>query len=85
MQEYPTPGVTPVDEGNMGFLQRIVNVFMAPSKAFKAVRKNPRWIVPAIVVMLLSAGMTWYITPAIQKEQRERMITQLEKRNMDQE
>lgn len=85
MQAYSTPGVTPADEGNMGFLQRIVNVFMAPSKAFKAARQNPRWVAPAIVVLLLSAGMTWYITPAIQKEQRERMITQLEKRNMDQE
>jgi hypothetical protein len=85
MQEFTPPHVSPADEGNLSFIQRVINVFMAPSKAFAAVRKNPRWISPTILVLLLSSVMTWYITPAIQKEQKERMITQLENRGMDQE
>ncbi|HOT96095.1 MAG TPA: YIP1 family protein [bacterium] len=85
MQPNSTPGVPPTTEGNLSFLQRLIQLFIKPSAAFAAVRQNPRWITPAIVVLLLTAGMTWYLTPAIQKEQRERMTAQMEKRGMDQE
>lgn len=84
MQEYPSPGVSPAKESDMSFFQRVINVFFAPSKTFAAVQKNPRWILPMVLVLLLSTIMTWYIAPAIQKEQQEKMVTQLENRGMDQ-
>ncbi len=85
MQSYPTPGLPPTTAGDLSFMQRLVQLFVKPSAAFAAVRQHPRWITPAIVVLLLTAGMTWYITPAIQKEQRERMTIQMEKRSIPQE
>ena len=85
MQEYSTSGVPSASEGNMGLLQRIINVFAAPSKSFAAVRENPRWIAPTVLVLLLSLIMTIYIARAIQKEQHEKMVTQMEDRGLDQE
>lgn len=85
MQEYSTSSIPPASEGNMNLLQRIINVFAAPGKCFAAVRANPRWIAPTVLVLLLSLIMTIYIMPAIQKEQHEKMVTQMEDRGMDQE
>jgi hypothetical protein len=85
MQENTTTGVPAANEGNMSFIQRVINVFVNPGTVFKAVREKPRWIAPAVLVLLLSLLLTWYITPVIEKEQQEKMVTQLEKRGMDQE
>jgi hypothetical protein len=70
---------------DMGFIQRVINLFVNPGMVFKAVREKPRWIAPALLVLLFSLGMTLYITPVIQKEQRDKMVAQMEKRNMDQD
>jgi len=61
MQEYSTSSIPPASEGNMNLLQRIINVFAAPGKCFAAVRANPRWIAPTVLVLLLSLIMTIYI------------------------
>lgn len=69
----------------MSFIQRVINLFLNPGIVFKAVRQNPRWIPPAILVLLFSLGLTWYIMPAIQQEQKDQTISQMEKRNVDQD
>lgn len=85
MHENTTSGMPVANDGNLSFIQRVINIFLNPGMAFKAVREKPRWIAPAILVLLLSLIMTWYIAPVIQKEQQEKMTTQLESRGMDQE
>lgn len=84
MQEATHPTETAAQAGTMSFVQRVINVFTNPGKAFTAVKSNPRWIPPAALVIVLGVVMTYLITPVIVQEQQEKTIAQLEERGMSQ-
>jgi len=85
MQEATHPTGTASPAETMSFIQRVINVFVNPGKAFIAVRNKPNWIPPAMLVILLGLLMTYLIAPIAMQEQEEKTITMLEKRGMSQD
>ncbi len=83
--EILTQTTPPSPEGNVTMVQRIINVFTNPSVAFKAVKEKPRWVLPVIIVLVLTLIMMIFLNPIIVKEQKERTITAMEDRGMRQE
>lgn len=47
----------PSDQSSMGFFSRLVAVYFEPGKAFDDLRRNPRWLVLAILMAFLSFVM----------------------------
>ncbi|MBN1561803.1 YIP1 family protein [candidate division KSB1 bacterium] len=67
---------------NMNIFDRIWNVFVAPASTFKAVRENPKWVLPFIITLLITAGVMYFLTPVVIDEGRDKMIEQMEKRGV---
>jgi len=73
------------NEKEMNILARIWNVFVAPASTFKAVREKPKWVIPFIITVLISAGVMYFLTPVVIEEGRDKMIEQMEKRGVPEE
>jgi len=37
--------------GEMGVIQRIINVFTSPEKTFESIRRKPAWVAPFIILI----------------------------------
>ena len=70
---------------NIGFAKRLVGVFLSPTTTFNAVKKQPNWVVPLIVLLVISLAMTIALNPVIISEQTTKTIEKLEERGMNQE
>jgi len=70
---------------DMNVFARMWNVFVAPSSAFEAVRTKPKWIVPAIIIILISIGTTYFLSPYIAEVSKAAAIRQMEKMGADEE
>ncbi len=66
----------------MGLFSRIINVFIAPSATFKAVKVKPAWLIPAIIYAVLAVGMTHLIKPVVMDVQKEKTVEALMERGM---
>lgn len=57
----------PVEQqaARMSALQRIAGVFSAPQKTFADIAANPTWVVPFIIVIVLSMVLTHFLREAI--------------------
>ena len=40
------------NDAPMSFLQRLIGIFVAPSKTFHALHRKPSWVVPLLVIVL---------------------------------
>jgi len=79
--ENVTPATEP-QENDMGMIARIWNVFVSPVSTYKAVRVNPKWVLPFIISLLISAGAMYLLTPVIIEEGHDKMVEQMEKRGV---
>lgn len=72
-----------IQEKDMNVFQRIINVFVAPTAAFTAVREKPKWIIPFILIILISLFTAIMLQPVLSDVQQKAMIKQFEKMGMD--
>lgn len=57
----------------MGTLEKIVSIFISPTETFKSLDRKPDWIVPFVIVLILTLGMQ-YLTLDIQINDRLAMM-----------
>jgi hypothetical protein len=72
-------------EKDMNLVARIWNVFVSPVSTFKAVRVKPMWVAPFIITLVISAVATYFLTPVIMEETREKIIDSMEERDASNE
>jgi len=80
---FPTPAASKPED--LSLMSRIINLFTNPSATFKAVQIRPSWLVPALIVLVLSIGSTYFLKPVILAEQHRQMVNRMEDRGMSQE
>ncbi|MBN1481218.1 YIP1 family protein [candidate division KSB1 bacterium] len=79
--DQPTPATEPTPK-DMNIIARIWNVFVSPTSTFEAVRSKPRWVLPLIIILLITGAAMYVLTPIVMEEGREKMIEQMEKRGV---
>jgi len=62
----------------MGFVARLFNVFVSPRETFEAVRERPAWVVPFIIIILITAGTTYFMTPLTADMQKDLIENRME-------
>ncbi len=62
----------------MEFISRFFNVFVSPRETFEAVRERPGWVVPFIIIILVTAGTTYFMTPLTVDMQRDLIENRME-------
>ncbi|MBN2414079.1 YIP1 family protein [candidate division KSB1 bacterium] len=67
----------------MNLLNRIIGIFTSPGATFHAIAEKPKWVVPGIIIILLSLGTTFLLRDVILQEQRVKTEEQLLKRGID--
>lgn len=70
--EQTVPSVQP-EVKPMGGASKIFNIFFEPSRVFKSLNARPTWLVPFLMVILLSIGSLYVTFPQIMKAQVERI------------
>jgi len=55
----------------MSFGSRFINIFVNPQKTFESLNRRPTWLVPVIMILLLSVAITLATYPIIIKSQME--------------
>ena len=61
----PAIGATGTEQRPLSELERVVNVFVAPSKTFEDIKRNANWLVPFLIMVLLSAAYAFSIQKKI--------------------
>jgi hypothetical protein len=74
---------TSTEEKEMGILERIINVYSSPAKAFQSINKNPTWIAVFIIVVLFAIGFQ-IINKDLVMEQRIEQIEMSDRLNAEQ-
>ncbi len=70
--EEAVPIVQP-EEKPMSGVSKVFNLFFEPRKVFQSLNLKPTWIVPYIIVALLSIGFFYYTYPYIMDQQVQRI------------
>ena len=83
MNENISQSNNPSDVKEMNLLSRIIGIFTSPGATFHAIAAKPKWIVPAIIIILISLGTTYLLRDVILQEQRVKTEEQLIKRGVD--
>lgn len=84
MEEVNVPGQQ-TKSPEMSLIQRIIGVFTSPSATFQAIREKPNWIVPLIILLVISIASGMLLRSVIVQEQMTKQQEMLEKRGMSQE
>ncbi len=71
--DYPTSGAGEEGVEEAGFFTRWMWVYFSPRKAFTAVSRRPRWVVPFVLLIVLSAAMA-HVTAPINREHMAQRI-----------
>jgi len=50
-----------VSQASMSFLQRLINIFAAPSKAFQALVQRPVWVAPVVLIAVYAAVLNFAV------------------------
>ncbi|HPG39720.1 MAG TPA: YIP1 family protein [bacterium] len=85
MSEINANGNSTAEAKDMSLLSRIIGVFVSPAATFNAIAAKPKWLVPGIILIIISLGTTYLLSPIISVEQRQKAVEQMEKRGMEQE
>ncbi|UCC78931.1 MAG: YIP1 family protein [Candidatus Zixiibacteriota bacterium] len=70
--EEPQNQQTQTGETAMGFWAKLGNIFASPSKAFEALNNKPTWIIPILILVLITAVLNQLSFPIIVDAQLER-------------
>ncbi len=54
-------GATPTSVTDMSELGRLGGIFFAPGETYQSIARRPTFLVPLLVVTILSLGLTWWI------------------------
>lgn len=74
MSEEITGNVqNPEQSEDLGFWQRLVNVYINPRKTFAAVDFRPTWLTPMILIALIAVVTTQIMFPVIMQNQLEKI------------
>jgi len=68
IQEMAVPGEAAPPQG---FLARFINIFVNPRMTFEAIDQRPTWLIPFLVVLLLTLLVTQLTFPMIMNSQLE--------------
>lgn len=85
MSDMNVGGNSAAEVKDMNLLSRIIGVFISPVATFNAIAAKPKWLAPGIILILISLGTTYLLSPIISAEQKEKAVEQMEKRGMGQE
>lgn len=70
----------PAETRQPNVLEQIIGVFMAPTKTFEAIDRKPNFLVPLILITLISIFTAYIIMPTVMpaqmEKQREKMVEQ---------
>jgi hypothetical protein len=80
MVERPT---TAAEE--MGALQKIIGVFTSPTKTFQSLDRNPSWLLPIIIYMVVNLGFIFLAKDIIIQEELTRQENKMLEQGMDSE
>jgi hypothetical protein len=69
----------------MGFIGRIIGVFTSPGNTFLSIQAKPAWLIPAIILLILTVAFVFIAKPIILTESAEQQQIAMEKRGMSQE
>jgi hypothetical protein len=69
----------------IGILGRIIGVFTSPKKTFESISRKPSWVLPLIILVILSGVMTFIMQPVIITESLNKQAEKMEERGMDQD
>ena len=70
-------------ERDMNLIARMINIFVAPTESFTAIREKPKWIIPFVLIILISLFSAVMLQPVLSDIQEKAMIKQYEKMGMD--
>ena len=59
--DAPAPAPAPVDNTKPNSFQRIVGVFASPAKTFDEIARRPDWVVPLLILVVISFATAWAI------------------------
>lgn len=76
--DYPAGAIGEEEIEDAGFLTRWMWVYFSPHKAFAAVARRPMWVIPFILLILLS-GIVSYISGPVNQEYMAQRIEQSDK------
>ena len=66
----------------MGVLQRIIGVFTSPRQTFESVDRKPDWLVPFVIILVVSLAFTLALRPIMLEEQFEKQREAMLERGM---
>jgi hypothetical protein len=76
--DYPAGATGEEGVEDAGFFTRLMWVFFSPRKAFTAVARRPKWVIPFILLIVFS-GIASYISGPINQEYMAQRIEQSDK------
>lgn len=66
-----------------GPLSRIIGVFTSPKMTFESIGRKPDWLIPLIIIVLLSGVMTYFMQPIITTTALQAQQEKMEERGME--
>ena len=70
---------------DMGLINRIVGIFLWPEKANRAIAARPRWVVPAVLLIILFLAFSYFVRPVAVEELSSRLPIVLEEKGVPSE
>ena len=67
---------------DMGIISRIIGIIFSPGKTFRAIQKKPNWLIPAILLVIITLGFSLVTKPILLKETEAQVREQLIKQNL---
>lgn len=72
----------PQPSSESGPLSRIIGVFTSPKLTFESIGRRPDWLIPFIIIVLLSGALTFFMQPIITTEAIQKQQEKMEERGM---
>ena len=63
-------------------VQKIVGVFFSPKETFEAINRKPDWLIPLVVIVILTLVFSMITMPITMPEQMEKQREKMEERGM---
>ena len=70
-----------VQPQSKGVLERIIGIFVSPAETLRDIAARPSWLLPLLLVAVITAGGTYFLKDVIVQQEIEKM----EKKNMPEE
>ena len=60
--------------------QKIIGVFFSPTKTFESIDRKPGWIVPVVVILLITVVISIVANPILLPLRKDKIIERMEQR-----